>query len=352
MRLAAISVVRDEADIIEAFARHNLSFVDRLYIADDGSTDATAEILRRLTEEGLPVELFDMAGDASYFQSRKTMELLRHAMAQEDWTYIFPLDGDEFLAVESRQVLEEDLSTLGPREVGGLNPRHHVMSAEDDPSDPDPLSRQRHIARHAPHVFKVVVSTELARDPGSRLRDGNHVLDHWNNRMPATLLPRVELAHFPTRSMDQLVAKSLSSHARWASRPDHHEHVILRPFAATDFLKEERALAVSRPEAFGAIYTAQKGAETEFKPFVERRGENRYPELAAIYPYRRILSAMDGLMEGTRELSRANRTLTAQLKAARTGRVRAFLEKAGRSFKKRWKKRSIANAGGGPAQPR
>jgi hypothetical protein len=41
MRLAAVTMVRSECDIIEAFVRHNAAFFDRLYILDHRSTDTT-----------------------------------------------------------------------------------------------------------------------------------------------------------------------------------------------------------------------------------------------------------------------------------------------------------------------
>jgi len=57
MRLAAVTTVRNECDIIESFVRHNAAFLDCFYILDHRSTDATPVILRKLTDEGLPVLL-------------------------------------------------------------------------------------------------------------------------------------------------------------------------------------------------------------------------------------------------------------------------------------------------------
>lgn len=57
MRLIGATQVRNEADIVEAFVRHNLTVLDALAIVDHGSLDGTADILRRLIGEGLPVFL-------------------------------------------------------------------------------------------------------------------------------------------------------------------------------------------------------------------------------------------------------------------------------------------------------
>lgn len=41
MKLAAVSVVRNECDIIELFFRINSRVVDRFFVVDHGSTDRT-----------------------------------------------------------------------------------------------------------------------------------------------------------------------------------------------------------------------------------------------------------------------------------------------------------------------
>ena len=38
-------MVRNEADILEAFVRHNLTVLDRMLVVDHGSMDGTAEML-------------------------------------------------------------------------------------------------------------------------------------------------------------------------------------------------------------------------------------------------------------------------------------------------------------------
>ena len=47
----AISIAKNEMDIIESFVRHTLSFADELLLLDHQSTDKTPEILRALQQE-------------------------------------------------------------------------------------------------------------------------------------------------------------------------------------------------------------------------------------------------------------------------------------------------------------
>jgi hypothetical protein len=57
MRLWGVSMVRNEADVIEAFVRHNLGVLDGLAIVDHGSFDGTAQILAELQREGLSLRI-------------------------------------------------------------------------------------------------------------------------------------------------------------------------------------------------------------------------------------------------------------------------------------------------------
>ena len=61
-------MLRNEADVVESFVRHNLALLDGLSVVDHGSSDATSEILNALVAEGLPLEV-ERDGSAGYLQS-------------------------------------------------------------------------------------------------------------------------------------------------------------------------------------------------------------------------------------------------------------------------------------------
>ena len=77
MRLIGIAMVRNEADIIEAFVRHNLTVLDALVVVDHGSLDGTGEILALLQREGLPLRVMRDASPG-FFQAER-MGALRSA---------------------------------------------------------------------------------------------------------------------------------------------------------------------------------------------------------------------------------------------------------------------------------
>src|SRR5262245_5748371 len=131
MRLAAVTTVRNECDIIESFVRHNAAFLDCLYILDHRSTDATPVILRKLADEGLPV-LLSREDRGIFYQSAKMTRLIRHALDDYPWDFIIPLDSDEFLRVPDRATLEAALAGLDGTSLGVSNVVTYVPTANDD----------------------------------------------------------------------------------------------------------------------------------------------------------------------------------------------------------------------------
>ena len=108
MRLIAVSIVKNEADIIEAFVRHTLAWVDHHLVFDHASTDGTRQILGVLQAEGLPLTLFtdDALGN---LQQTRSNHLTRLAAEQYAADWILPLDADEILSGPGRAALEQGL---------------------------------------------------------------------------------------------------------------------------------------------------------------------------------------------------------------------------------------------------
>jgi glycosyltransferase involved in cell wall biosynthesis len=99
VKLAAFMMVRNEAAIIADSLGHLLHtvLVDRLYVADNGSTDATPAILRRIAAADPRLAVFDRAGP--FRQPEVMNDLLRQAVDDgADW--LIPADADEFLPLD------------------------------------------------------------------------------------------------------------------------------------------------------------------------------------------------------------------------------------------------------------
>ncbi|NJK93350.1 MAG: glycosyltransferase family 2 protein [Blastochloris sp.] len=99
MKFIGVACVKNESDVIEAFVRHNLVYLNKLILLDHGSTDATPAILQSLQQEGLPLEVIrdDSLGK---LQGPKMTRLMQQA-ARDGADWILLLDGDEFILTDS-----------------------------------------------------------------------------------------------------------------------------------------------------------------------------------------------------------------------------------------------------------
>src|SRR5258706_10761744 len=179
MRLAGVSLVRNEADIIEAFVRTNLVLLDALHVMVHRSTDGTREIVQALKAEGLPLTLSEI-DEESFNQERHTSAAARTAF-NEGADFVFPLDADEFLRADSRAALDEALANLPPEHVGALRWLTYVPTAHDKAAA-NPLLRIDHRFNLGPTTTldldycKVVVGRWFASRAQARIVEGNHAV--------------------------------------------------------------------------------------------------------------------------------------------------------------------------------
>jgi hypothetical protein len=257
-------------------------------------------------------------------------------MSEQEWDYLFLLDGDEFLVAGDRQALEAELTQLGSYRIGGLNPRHYLLSEQDDLTQPCPLTRLNRVAVHEPYVFKVVIPGRLAVERGFSVVDGNHAVSKWGVPLPSTILSGVELVHFPARSEAQLVGKGLAGYLRWTARTDFgNGQAPYRLLEGVSVLKEESGLHVAALNSLSrALGADRQDGGDRHQPFVELRGDVRYPELARAFPYRRVLSACDDLVHAFKAAIKENEQLREREETLESW-LRRTLRKSRRSVMRR-----------------
>jgi hypothetical protein len=211
MRLIGVAIVVNESDAIEAFVRHNLQFLDRLHLIGKGSVDNTLEIVRRLQQEGLPLELLvDPIHDQLH--ARRLTRLLRSVAERERFDFAAVLDGDEFILAANRAALERELSALPPECCALLPWVTYVPKASDDWAEPDVLRRIRHRRAAEPSSghCKVIVPYSVCTDPQFELSIGNHYAMRPDRSLFASAdLATTKLAHLPVRSPRQILSKAL-----------------------------------------------------------------------------------------------------------------------------------------------
>lgn len=210
-KIVAISMVKNEMDVIESFVRHTLGFADLLIVADHKSTDQTRGILEKLCDEGLPLFVEDVR-TATYEQADVMTHLLWEAADAYEADLVVPLDADEFLVptggASCRAVLEQ-LPTDDVRSVHW----HLYASSWQDGAPADLFRLAQPLYRNAEPIEgqKVIVGGALVRRDHVRLSQGNHQIgrrteteESWTH---GPFLDAIEIAHFFWRSPEQIQSK-------------------------------------------------------------------------------------------------------------------------------------------------
>ena len=92
--IVGVSMVRNEEDLIEITLRHHLGQgVERLIVADNGSTDGTARVLARMARADRRIA-WTKAGTG--FNQSDVVTALARSAARNGATWILPFDADEF----------------------------------------------------------------------------------------------------------------------------------------------------------------------------------------------------------------------------------------------------------------
>ena len=191
-----VTMVRNEADVIEGCLRHMAAEVDSLIVADNGSTDSTPQILQRLRRE-LPLTIVDDP-EVGYYQSRKMTALAeRAAEAGAEW--IVPFDADELWVSPFGRVA--DALSLCRGNIAPAALFNHWATAVD-PAGPDPFVTMQW--RSPEPVGLPKVAFRWGR--GAVIHQGNHGVDLPGPRHVEEGLLAVH--HFPYRSVEQFTAKA------------------------------------------------------------------------------------------------------------------------------------------------
>lgn len=209
MKLHGLARVKNEADIIEEFVRHNLRYLDGLTVVDNASFDGTLEMLEALRSEGLPLTIrHDPVLPKR--QAEAYTRFARESLVECDWDFLFLLDADEFIKSDGREVLENSLRALPVGTNGRLPWVTYVPAPDDDANEPRHLNRMRKRLPEEPtQYYKIVLSRAYAVASDFRITEGNHAARGAHGEAPTATLDGATLAHLPVRSVAQVQGKAL-----------------------------------------------------------------------------------------------------------------------------------------------
>ena len=204
MTVAAVSMVKDEADIIESSVRHIADEVDFLIVADNLSTDGTRDILDKLAAELNLIVTDDP--NLAHYQAEKMTGLARLA-ARHGATWIVPFDADEcWVALGNR--IRDDLED-SDADVVTAQLYNHFPSAVD-PAGDDPMRTIIWRTREPAALPKVAFRWR----EDARLHEGNHGVSVPGDTV---VTGGLQVHHFPYRTADQFIRKARNGSAALAA---------------------------------------------------------------------------------------------------------------------------------------
>lgn len=197
--LAAVTMVKDEADIIGYTLRHMLQQgVDLLIVADNMSEDRTPEILEsiRVTWPERVRVVPDL--EVGYYQSEKMTSLALMALDHgAEW--VIPFDADEWWYSPTERRLSDLIRGVPPTvgSLGCVGWDHLVQRGE--PAGGNPFA-DHPWRRRAPQKLPKIA---FRPNPDAKLHMGNHDV----NNVPGERLLALQLRHIQYRSLEQMTRK-------------------------------------------------------------------------------------------------------------------------------------------------
>jgi hypothetical protein len=205
-----IGMFKNEADIIESFIRYHSYIFDGIMLLDNGSTDNSVGIVKKLQEEGLPVYLREDT-TIEYDQSEKTTELLYYTLNQFNPDFIFPLDLDEFLIAPGYPSNPRDLinNLDSSSTLYYIQRQHYQPLASDNYDEVFVPKRITHVQNAIDNDPKVVISRNIAKKYSPKIYMGNHGLYMDKSNIKQIISSSLKLAHYQYRSLEHVKSKFL-----------------------------------------------------------------------------------------------------------------------------------------------
>lgn len=203
-KFMSISMIKNEADIIESFVRYNMNFLYKMIFIDNGCTDNTIKILNLLKKENYNIEIFDEAH--TYYDQYIVENKYIHKIAKENkCDFIVPLDADEFIYSDSN--LADKLQQLNTDSVQYIYWRTYIVP-EEGVCDGNIIENMKYIRddKYDKTYTKVIIPRQLVINYPIIMSMGHHTVENFDG-LKIEVNNDIKLAHFPIRSVSQLESK-------------------------------------------------------------------------------------------------------------------------------------------------
>lgn len=202
----AVTMVRDELDILPWTLAHMLDQVDHVIVADNRSVDGTRQYLDTIAAGLDPRTMTSVPSlrgritvhddpEPGYYQDDK-MTALAHEAFQMGARWVVPFDADE--AWYRLDLLRTD--EADDYDIVTARPFVFVPTSTDPVDEPDPIARMLYrCPTPEPHP-----KVAFRAHPYARIHMGNHGVDNVGHRVAHH---RLGCRHYQFRSLDQLRRK-------------------------------------------------------------------------------------------------------------------------------------------------
>lgn len=207
MRIVSVSMIKNEADIIELFVRNNLQYLSEMYIIDHQSNDRTPEILRNLKNEGLPIRIYNYNSYA-YDQGALFSTMLNTIRDSGAADYVMFTDSDELIYSPTRETFQNEILQMGDTSMNILS-NDYVVKDTDVPAYLYPQDKMRYMSVLPLPLGKSIVNLKLYTNMGLSVDEGGHSFYVNGGRPYLPNLPCTLLSHFRYRTQEQLTSKIL-----------------------------------------------------------------------------------------------------------------------------------------------
>lgn len=300
MRIATISKIKNEADIIESFVRYHGEIVDDIFLIENGSTDGTLSILQALKEEGYPITIFDEA-DTEFDELKFINKYADIVLGSGQIDWLIPIDADEFLY------------------AGGKNPREYMEKWKTDTVylvmwrtyiwKPDAEAKNGFV----PDRFEIYRDEKYESFtkviiPGNLYGRKSLLISHGNHDVIGVDVKRerddlIKFVHYPIRSKEQFKAQIVVNHimqmsrfARGKSEAWHWNDMYMA-------IKEKKKLDLEKLSSYYAMTEQEMADRPQISVYSERMKHSFCNDIELRYEKYAKVSAFDNLMCASEKLA-------------------------------------------------
>jgi hypothetical protein len=211
-KCVALSTVKNEGDIISCWLSNMTYLFDKVYVADGNSTDGTREYLLDAARRNNNIRVFAFDPEGIY-QKEIINRLAEIAISENSETWLFALDADEFLSVDSREHFVSLLRDQGKNQVlemwlTNCLPAQFTEDIEFQPNSPYLISNKNS------GIKKAAIHSSSFLKKRWRFVQGNHaVVGRFENVITGENVSGfLELMHVQYRSIDHFALKCIQGY--------------------------------------------------------------------------------------------------------------------------------------------